>query len=153
MVATYAVGVTVLTCCIAMPLMDRSVWLSWISASSLQHYVTSKLIEISGGGGRRGLYTFTFIYCRITSVLPHSEGSCWQVVMWLLVVQDQPLTSDCDKDVMSLCLREKGLNTFPIGQVKKCLVNLGVPQDPSILLAAEVREVLSPCCILTGLLL
>lgn len=61
--------------------------------------------------------------------------------MWLVVVvQDQPVTSDCDKDVMSLCLRNKGLDTFPIGQVKQCLVNLGIPEDPSILLAAEVRK-------------
>lgn len=57
----------------------------------------------------------------------------------LLYQPDQPVTSECDKDVMSLCLRDKGLDTFPIGQVKQCLVNLGVPEDPSILLAAEAE--------------
>ena len=58
---------------------------------------------------------------------------------WL---QDQPVTSQCEKDVTSLCLRNQGLETLRIGQVKQCLVNLGIPEDPSIQLAAEVTVVL-----------
>ena len=54
------------------------------------------------------------------------------------------MTSDCDKDVTSLCLANKGLDTFAIGQVKQCLVNLGIPEDPSIQLAAEVTLALAP---------
>lgn len=74
--------------------------------------------------------------------------------MWLLLpVQGQPVTSECDKDVVSLCLRDKGLDTFAIGEVKQCLVTLGVPEDPSIQLAAEVREVSAPSYTLAGLLI
>ncbi len=53
-------------------------------------------------------------------------------------VQGLPVTSDCDADIMAQCMKTQGLDTFAVGQVKACLVNLGVPQDPSILLAAEV---------------
>lgn len=58
-----------------------------------------------------------------------------------------PVTSDCDKDVMSLCLRNQGLESFPVGQVKQCLIDLGIPDDPSIVLAAEVRIICQWQCI------
>ena len=64
------------------------------------------------------------------------------VLTWLTLLQDQPVTSQCDQDVVSLCLRNQGLETLQIGQVKQCLVNLGVPEDPYIQLAAEVTAVL-----------
>lgn len=50
-----------------------------------------------------------------------------------------PVTSDCDADIMAQCMKTQGLDTFAVGQVKACLVNLGVPQDPSVLLAAEAE--------------
>ena len=55
-------------------------------------------------------------------------------------VQGLPVTSDCDADIMAQCMKTQGLDTFAVGQVKACLVTLGVPQDPSVLLAAEVRS-------------
>lgn len=61
---------------------------------------------------------------------------------WLTLLQEQPVTSQCDEDVTSLCLHNQGLDTLRIGQVKQCLVNLGVPEDPYIQLAAEVTVVL-----------
>ena len=61
---------------------------------------------------------------------------------WLILLQDQPVTSQCDQDVAALCLHNQGLETLHIGQVKQCLVNLGVPEDPYIQLAAEVTAVL-----------
>ena len=75
---------------------------------------------------------------------PCCLSSCRDTLTWLLLLQDLPVTSDCDKDVTSLCLRNKGLDTFAIGQVKQCLVNLGIPEDPSIQLAAEVTLALPP---------
>ena len=70
-------------------------------------------------------------------------GSYRHALTWLTLLQDQPVTSECDKDIKSLCLRNQGLDTVRIGQVKQCLVNLGVPEDPSIQLAAEVTAVSS----------
>ena len=43
---------------------------------------------------------------------------------------------------MGQCMRAQGLDSFGIGQVKACLVDLGVPKDPSIVLAAEVSPAL-----------
>lgn len=59
-------------------------------------------------------------------------------------MQGLPVTSDCDADIMAQCMKTQGLDTFAVGQVKACLVNLGVPQDPSVLLAAEVRSTNTP---------
>ena len=53
-------------------------------------------------------------------------------------MQGLPLTDACDGDVTRLCSSSRNLDSFGIGQVKDCLVRLGVPSDPSILLAAEV---------------
>ena len=53
-------------------------------------------------------------------------------------MQNLPITSPCDNDVTQLCLKNQGWGTFQVGQVKECLVNLGVPLDPALLLAAEV---------------
>ena len=64
----------------------------------------------------------------------------------MLAVQNRPVTSDCDSDIMGLCLRQQGLDSFAIGQVKACLVDLGVPSDPSIVLAAEVSLTEYTCC-------
>lgn len=64
-----------------------------------------------------------------------------------------PVTSDCDADIMQNCMRDQG-RSFSIGQVKTCLVDLGVPSDPSIVLAAEVSRSLAVClrsvCLLRG---
>lgn len=57
-------------------------------------------------------------------------------------MQGLPITSDCDADIMGQCMRAQGLDSFGIGQVKACLVDLGVPKDPSIVLAAEVSPAL-----------
>lgn len=84
----------------------------------------------------------------VQCVRPCCLSSCRQTLTWLWLLQDLPVTSDCDTDVKSLCLRNKGLDTFAIGQVKQCLVNLGIPEDVSIQLAAEVRVALPPAPLL-----
>lgn len=57
----------------------------------------------------------------------------------LLYQPGLPLTDACDGDVSRLCSSSRNLDSFGIGQVKGCLVRLGVPSDPSILLAAEAE--------------
>ena len=55
-------------------------------------------------------------------------------------VQSLPLTDECDADVIGQCTGNKAVGSFAIGEAKACLVSLGVPQDPSIMLAAEVMS-------------
>lgn len=59
-------------------------------------------------------------------------------IVSLLCLQNLPITNMCDSDVTQLCLKTQGWDSLRIGQAKQCLVNLGVPLDPALLLAAQV---------------
>ena len=39
-------------------------------------------------------------------------------------VQGKPVTDVCDGDVMEKCLQTKGLETYGIGKVRQCLLNV-----------------------------
>jgi hypothetical protein len=43
-----------------------------------------------------------------------------------------PVIEVCDSDVMTFCLHNKGLDSFRVGEVKKCLINLGIPAAQSM---------------------
>ena len=41
------------------------------------------------------------------------------------MLQGKPVTDVCDTDVMDKCLQTKGLDTYGIGKVRRCLLHAG----------------------------
>ena len=61
---------------------------------------------------------------------PVGQISLHADALFCLDLQKQPVTDSCDGDVTAFCLKGAGLDSYRVGAIRACLVNVAAPPSP-----------------------